>query len=81
MSLTLLELFRSVFQLLLFELYLDFGRGGIVGLMGDLRGLSEGFIVVFAASEKQQILKAQFNRRAGTLVREAVIYVLAEFVR
>ena len=43
----------------LFDLYLDFGRGGMVGLMGDLRGLSEGFIVVFVASEKQQILKAQ----------------------
>ena len=63
-SLTLLESFRSVFQWLLFELYLDFGRGGIVGLMGDLRGLREGFIVVFVASEKQQILKAQFNRPA-----------------
>ena len=58
-SLTLLKKFRSVFQRLLFELYLDFGRGGMVGLMGDLRGLREGFIVVFVASEKQQILKAQ----------------------
>ena len=53
MSLTLLELIGSVFKWLLFELYLDFGRGGMVGLMGDLRGLSEGFIVVFVASEKQ----------------------------
>ena len=59
MSLTLLELFRSVFQWFLFDPYLDFGRGGMVGLMGDLRGLREGFIVVFVASEKQQILKAQ----------------------
>ena len=49
----------SVFQWLLFDPYLDFGRGGMVGLMGDLRGLREGFIVVFVASEKQQILKAQ----------------------
>lgn len=32
------------------SLTLDFGRGGMVGLMGDLRGLSEGFIVVFVAS-------------------------------
>ena len=54
-----------MFQWLLFELYLDFGRGGMVGLMGDLRGLREGFIVVFVASEKQQsgnIESAEFVR-------------------
>ena len=71
MSLTLLESIGSVFQRVLFETYLDFGRGGIVGLMGDLRGLREGFIVVFVASEKQQsgnIEGREFVRQAGTLV-------------
>ena len=60
-----------MFQWLLFDPYLDFGRGGMVGLMGDLRGLREGFIVVFVASEKQQsgnIEGVEFVRRAGTLV-------------
>ena len=71
MSLTLLESFRSVFQWILFDPYLDFGRGGMVGLMGDLRGLSEGFIVVFVASEKQQsgnIEGVELVKRAGILV-------------
>jgi len=32
------------------SLTLDFGRGGMTGLLGDLRGLKEGFMVVFVAS-------------------------------
>ena len=39
------------------ELYLDFGRGGMTGLLGDLRGLKEGFMVVFVASERQKMEK------------------------
>ena len=35
--------------------YLDFGRGGMTGLLGDLRGLKEGFMVVFVASERQKM--------------------------
>lgn len=32
------------------SLTLDFGRGGMAGLLGDLRGLNEGFMLVFVAS-------------------------------
>ena len=37
------------------HLHLDFGRGGMTGLLGDLRGLKEGFMVVFVASERQKM--------------------------
>ena len=37
------------------DCHLDFGRGGMTGLLGDLRGLKEGFMVVFVASERQKM--------------------------
>ena len=40
-----------------FQFYLDLGRGGITGLLGDLSGLKEGFMVAFVASERKKMEK------------------------
>ena len=39
------------------QFYLDLGRGGMTGLLGDLRGLKEGFMVAFVASERKKMEK------------------------
>ena len=77
------------FQKFRSQFYLDLGRGGITGLLGDLSGLKEGFMVAFVASERKKMEKfelavtgitcASSSRRGSLRRRSEREFVLEPF--